>query len=491
MLAETCPIQPQLASDQAPQLEPQNSFQDVVGQFPQLKSYNQGLMVFALDDNKSRKSVTTALKAAINCITAKVPWLGEQVICVGECPGNSGEFKTTPWPVDDAALASGPAKFLLHVKDRTDLCSSYDELAKRGCPISMLDGDLLCPLPSFPLSYDEAKIGPAPVVAVQANFIKGGLILNFSNQHNMMDASGMFVFIALIAAALQGQELPQNLVEAANLDRSRVIPLLEPGQPIRDHSHLLKINQTQQTSSSTASTLKLRPARWACFHLFKEHVLRIKAAASVATDFDPSVKFVSTNDALSAFYWKRLAAVRLANGNATPAARSKFSRAIDVRSPLGVPPGYMGQMVYHAATYLSCGELASGATEELTLSTVASRLRVDLNASNNEWAVRSYATFLASVPDKTTLVYGGGLNPALDVGSSAMSMGSPGTLEFGLLGVPTFLRRPNLVPVPGLMYVYPPERDTGDLPVLVCLPDEDLEGLEKDREWGACTRLVG
>ena len=483
MLAEACTPQLKRESDPALLPEPETRFQDVIGQFPQLKSYNQGLMVFALDDKTARDAVTAALEGAINCIVAQVPWLGEQVICVGKCAGHSGQFTTAPWPGDDAAPAGGPAKRLLHVRDRTAVCPSFDELVERGCPISMLDGALLCPLPSFPLSYDEAQIGPAPVVAVQASFINGGLILNFSNQHNAMDASGIFVFIALLAAALQGQALPPDVVQAANLDRSSVIPLLEPGQPIRDHSHL-KINHPPPAAPASPPG----PARWACFRLFKEHAPRIKAAASVAADFDPSVRFVSTNDALSAFYWKRLAAVRLAHGGATPAARSKFSRAIDARAAMRVPRGYMGQMIYHAATYLSYGELAS---DELTLSAVASRLRVDLNASNNEWAVRSYATFLASVPDKSTLVYGGGLNTALDVGSSAMPVSSPTALKFGLLGVPTFSRRANLTPVPGLMYVYPPERDTGDLPVLVCLPDEDLEGLKMDREWGACTQLVG
>lgn len=464
-------------------------FKDVVGQFPQLKSYNQGTLVFGLNDNISKESVTSALETAINKIVAKVSWLGDQVVCVGKVPGNSGEFKTAPWPVESGFVGDA-AKRLLHVKDRTNDCPSYKELVQKGCPLYMLDGNLLCPLPSFPLSYDEAQIGPAPVVAVQASFIKGGVILNISNQHNMMDAGGVYVFIAFLATALQGEEFPQNIVDGANFDRSHVIPLLEPGQPIRDHSHLLMATYLKNMKTNPSGQQNIKPSRWACFNLSKEYIPRIKDAASVKADWDPSVKFISTNDALSSFYWKRLAAVRLANGSVNSSAKSKFSRAIDARSAVGAPQGYMGQMVYHAATHLSYGELAEQG-QEISLSAIASRMRIDLNASNNEWAVRSYATFIAGIPDKTTIVYAGGINFALDVGSSAMPAGSPGSMTFGLLGVPTFTRRPSLTPLPGFMYVFPPDRDTGDSPVLVCLSDEDLEGLKNDSEWGAYTQLVG
>ncbi|KAJ9148364.1 Transferase [Pleurostoma richardsiae] len=453
-------------------------FQDVIGQFPQLKSYNQGLMICALDDAVRQESVVTALEAAISQIVAKIPWLGEQVIHEAGDQGTSGGFTTTPWPE-----AAGPAK-LLYVRDCRQLVPSFDEIVRAGGPVSMLDGSILCPLPGFPLSYDERKIGPAPVVAVQVSFIKGGVIINFSNQHNMMDASGVFAFVALLSIAMQGNEIPQSLVDQANLDRSKVIPLLEGGQPVRDHSHLFIKPSARPTGSSPGS-----PARWAFFRLSRSGVAEIESAASDTLDFDPAVSYVSANDALCAFYWKRLAAVRLGNRSVDPAAVSKFSRAIDARSAVGVPSGYMGQMVYHAATRFTYGELLTD--EDLTLSALASRMRADLNESNTEWAVRSYATFLTGVPDKSKLVYGGGINPALDIGSSSMSQGTSGALNFGILGKPALLRRANLTPVPGILYFYPPEPDSGCLPVLVCLSETDLEGLKGDEEWSRYAEFIG
>jgi hypothetical protein len=227
-----------------------NRYQDVIGQFPSLKCYNHGLLVFPLADDISRDEVIASLKAATAKIISQIPWLGDQVIHEGQEPGNSGVFKTAPWPIDR------PPNTLVYVKDCTDLCPSYETIATAQAPASMLDGRILCPFPGFPLSYREDEIGPAPVAAVQANFIRGGVILNFSNQHNMMDASGMFVFMALLATAMCGQDLPKEIAAAANLDRAKVIPLLDPDEPIRDHSHLHKPSVPAALPALSASPAK-------------------------------------------------------------------------------------------------------------------------------------------------------------------------------------------------------------------------------------------
>ncbi|KAG4219895.1 hypothetical protein PC116_g31626 [Phytophthora cactorum] len=148
----------------------------------------------------------------------------------------------------------------------------------------------------------------------------------------------------------------------------------------------------------------------------------------------------------------------------------------------------MGQMIHHALTRFSYRDLAS---PELTLSAIASRLRADLNQSANEWAVRSYATFLAGVADKGSLVYGGGHNPALDIGSSSVAQLTASSLSFGILGKPTMIRRPNLAPFGGVMYILPPEDDSQYTPILVCLSERDLEALSADKEWGAVAEYIG
>lgn len=461
----------------------QAKYQDVIGQFPSLKTYNHGIFCFPLNDEVPHADVIQALESATERVVSKIPWLAEQVINEGKGLGESGTFKTAPWPSD---APPGPR---IRVNDCSKTCPSYAEIIEAQGPISMLDGDILCPFPGFPLTYEESKIGPAPVVAIQANIIRGGLLLNFSNQHNMMDATGLFTFIMLLAAAMRGEEMPEQMVEQANRDRKTVIPLLGPNEPIKDHNHLWRSPPPLRTlPPATQAPVKYQ---WAYFRFLKEHVPRIKALATPSTSPEGGSSshdkafFISSNDALCAFYWKRLAVARLRNKSQPPTAISKFSRAIDTRSALRISMGYMGQMVYQAATRLSLQELAA-----LPLSAIASAMRQDLNEANNEFSIRSYVTFLASVRDKAELAYGGMFNPALDIGSSSMASAGVGSLQFGMLGEPELMRRPRLSPVPGCLYFYPPE-SRGDLPVLVCLSEQDLEAMKSDEEWGPCTEFIG
>lgn len=454
----------------------QARYEDVIGQFPILKTYNHGLLLFPIADDSARESVVKALEEGTAEVVSKIPWLADQVVDEGKDHGKSGPYKLAPWPKD-----AQPNR-IVRVKDCSNVCPSYADLIKAGAPVSKLDASVLCPFPGFPQSYDESVIGPAPVVAIQANFVKGGLLLNFSNQHNFMDATGLFMFIMHLATAMRGEELSDIAIQQGNRDPKTVIPLFPEGEPIRDHSHLIRPAPANGTPAAPPPAALRSPASWCYFRLFGSAIPKIKALASDPATLNPNVPFISSNDALSAFYWKRLAAVRLRNGRPA-SATSKLGRAIDARAAVGVPPEYLGQMVYHAATRLSLGELAA-----LPLAVLASRVRADLNEANTPFAVRSYATFVAGVPDRSTLAYGGPFDTSLDVGSSSMAQ-LPALPRLGALGEPDLIRRPNLAPVPGGMYLYPAEK--GDLPVLVCLSEEDLDGLKKDPEWSMCTEVIG
>jgi hypothetical protein len=144
----------------------------------------------------------------------------------------------------------------------------------------------------------------------------------------------------------------------------------------------------------------------------------------------------------------------------------------------------MGQMVFTVATYRTYGELLA-----LPLATVASLLRGDLNGANTEHSARSYATFLAGEPDKTKITYAGPFDRGTDVASSSMAQAAL-VLQFGRLGAPEFIRRPNLIPLPGTLYFYPPE-SPGDLNLLVCLSDEEISGLKEDEIRWKCTEVIG
>jgi hypothetical protein len=453
-----------------------SSQQDILGQWPQLKTYNHGTALFKLSDDIPRESVVKDLEAACAKIVAKIPWLTQRVLHEGVGPGSSGTFKLAPWPAD---LPPNP---LLRVKDCTELCPSYQEFHDAQVPVQWLDPKIICPVTGFPETYDESKTGPAPACLIQINFIKGGALLTFCNQHNVMDGTGIFQVVRLLSIVMNGDEIPQSAIEEGNRDRNTVVPLYGPEEPIRDHSYLRIVPQPPQPPATPSAPPA--PAKWAQVRFLKKFLPQVKALATDPAGYDTSVPFISSGDAVSALYWKCLAKARIANGQVEASATSKISRAIDSRVALGVSIEYMAQMVYSSSTWLTYQELV-----DLPLSAIASRLRKDLNEANNAHAVRSYATFINGVPDKRTLAYAGPFNRTTDISTSSMAQAAL-VLKFGVLGEPEFIRRPNFLPVAGVLYFYPPEA-SGDLNLLMCLNDSEMGALRADPMWGPYTEYIG
>jgi hypothetical protein len=439
---------------------------DVMGQFLQLKTYNHGAALFELPEDASRETVVKEFKDAAAKIVEKIPWLAQRVVHEGARPGHSGVFRLAPWPKDKAPDS------IVTVKYCDDLLPSYQELFEAKAPVQMLPGNVICSVPGFPEIYDESKYGPAAACIIQINFIRGGAILTFSNQHNVMDGTGIFQVIMLFSRVLSGKEVPRKAIEEGNRDQSSVIPLYNPGEPIKNHDFLELKPLPQQSSPN------LIGAKWAQIKFLKEKIPEIKALAT-----SEAVPFVSTGDAVSALYWKCLAQARMANGQ-DPSAVSKFSRTIDARSAMGVSAAYMHQMVYFSPTWFTHQELV-----DLPLSSIATRLRQNLSEANTEHSIRSYATYVAGVPDKGTLFYTGPFNRATDISSSSMAQAAL-VLPFGSLGVPKYIRRPNLAPIPGTLYFYPPEV-SGDLNLLVCLNDYEMNSLMNNPLWGPHTEFIG
>lgn len=187
-------------------------YQDVIGQLPILKTYNHGILGYSLSDAVPRAKVVIALQSATDILTTSFPWLAGAVINEGSGPGNSGNFKLVDWPLS----AQSPNR-ILRVKDYTDIVPSLEDLTQRKAPCSMLDGNLLAPYPGFPTSYrDSLENPPPPIIVIQTNFVRGGLLLNFQAQHNAIDASGMMQVIKLFSIAMREEKCSLSTTNQGN-----------------------------------------------------------------------------------------------------------------------------------------------------------------------------------------------------------------------------------------------------------------------------------
>ncbi|RYP87623.1 hypothetical protein DL769_000482 [Monosporascus sp. CRB-8-3] len=171
------------------------------------------------------------IRKAAPQMTEAFPWLAVKVVNEGRGEGSSGLFRTS-------SCAQFENTFIRRVKDCKDNYLAYSEILESKTSLRVLDGSVLGPRTAFPLSYEESDDGPAPVPAVQINFVRGDLLLNWTCQHNVMEASGLSQAIQLFACAMRGQAFPASAVGWGNRHHKYLIPLLRPDEPALPHSHL-------------------------------------------------------------------------------------------------------------------------------------------------------------------------------------------------------------------------------------------------------------
>ncbi|ERF72995.1 hypothetical protein EPUS_08852 [Endocarpon pusillum Z07020] len=456
-------------------------YQDVIGQLSRLKTYTHVLLCFPMPEGVSRDSVAKLLETAALKLTSTFPWLASKVINEGSRPGNSGTFKLAP-----CSLFAAP-NTVIRVKDCSRVCVSYVKITQARGPFPLFDGKILGPVKAFPEIYEESESEPAPVLVIQANFIQGGILLDAAAQHNFIDGGGLFQCMRLFAKAIRGEEFSDFETQQGNRDRRSLIPLLGPNEPMLDHSHLRRPPLSEYPSQQQSPTTSRPPAAWYCFRFSAPKLAQLKGLANDDISrggCDPSIPFVSTNDTLSAFCWKRVGAVRL-HRRQRPDDLSKFSRALDARRAMQIPKEYMGQMGYNATCRLSFREL-----EKASLGTVASILRRTARDVNNEYSVRSWVTFIANEPDKSSIMFGGSFNPDTDIGLSSLAHVELYSAEFGILGKPELVRRPNFHPLESCVYFWS-QTEAGDFDVLMCLNEADVQALKMDQEWKEYAEYIG
>ncbi|KAE8356275.1 transferase family-domain-containing protein [Aspergillus coremiiformis] len=447
--------------------------QDVIGQLPVLKSYSHMLICFSMPEDK-REAVIQDIERAVRIVMKAFPYLSGKVIHEGSGSGSSGTFKVASceeWESSDHAY--------VRVVDRTTVCPSYEELCAAGGPTSMLPGHLLSPRKAFPESYQETDDDPAPVLDFQANIIRGGLLLDLAAQHNIIDGTGIFQIINLFATALRGDQFPVFQIHEGNRDRRSLIRLLGPNERLLDHSEL----KPSVIIKAAPPPELLAPYKWRYYRFPSHAVTKIREMAnSTPEDSEQPTMSVSLNDAITAFCWQRITAIRLKRLR-TPSAISKLSRAVDLRRVMKLSPAYLGHMVRICNTRLTLQDIVDS-----SLSRLASLLRRAVQEISNEYALRSYVTFIAAEPDKSDIAYGGSFNPQTDFSCSSIAhVKAP---DFGPLGKPGLMRRPTFGPLPCSSYIAPMLHGEG-MEALFCLHENDIEALAEDEVWQELVEYIG
>ena len=445
----------------------------IFDQIPSLGAYTVLCLLWPIED-AAKDEVVTALEKASLTLTKSFPFLAGQVI--NEKAKGTEDTSSGTYRVADYEPHNG--KPPVRVKDCTSLCPSYEELRKARAPMSMLDSSILSPMKGLPYYYDGSE--PRPVFILQVNWVKGGLILTSACMHNALDMTGMGHLIRLLAQALRGENFTETQIRDGNVDRTTLLPLLKP-----DEKPLALENcRCPSSLSNPAFGGSPNPAPWRLFNFPGQKLVELKKEAAKESGAGKDVSYISTNDALTAFVWKHHLVAKAARlGNE---AESTLIRALNVRRNLDPPlsPGYMGHCVGCVSTTGPVHQLATAPLPATTAQLRRTRHQVD------DYYVRSMATTLASLEDKTTFAYGAKFNPDTDLMVSSWADLGLYQQSFGpLLDKPEFVRRPTFADLQGLVY-YMPRTDDGSIAVALSITEGDAKALMEDPVWASYAERI-
>ena len=307
-----------------------------------------------------------------------------------------------------------------------------------------------------------------------------------------MDMNGLGQTICLLAKTCRGEPLTDQELSDANQDRQNAVPLLPddyvPGEEARYFTFPPAPTASEdqlQAEPEPGSAPESKP-KWANISFSPSSLSKLKALATSDLASSPvSVPYISTNDVLSAFFWRIISQVR--SHRLAPTDRpSELNRQLSARKLLGLSDGYQGHMTASTHTHLKD-------PHEMLLGEVSARLRRDLSDTETlRFSVRAMATCLtrlqAQGADTRTIGYGATLDPNHDLVLSSyaeIKVTTPQANFGSVLGTAVAARRPDVNPFPCIIYVMPKDRDRG-MTCSVCLRGDDmavLRGLAEFREF--------
>lgn len=439
---------------------------EYLGQQTLLKLFTPVCLCYSIDGRVKDSDVVEKLESGLTRLAESFPWVAGHIVTEGATEKSSGVLRIRPFE----------KRPVLVVKDlrNNSNAPTMDALRNAGFPMKMLDESVVCPLTTRPKSLNDVF----PVLSLQANFIKGGLILSVVGAHNAMDFVGQGHLIHLFSKACNGQDFTKEELEWGNSVRTEIVPLLDNATDATN-----ELGRPLRTSTSNFAPASNPDACvWRTFIFSKTSLEQIKVLAN--DTLPSSARFISTDDAVSALIWQAVTRARLPRLD--PGEETICGRACDVRSYLNVSkcyPGVLQNMVYSIFTFKQLVNESLGV--------IASDLRSKLDPSTVARNTQSIATYLSNTTNKNTS-FTSSIEPSKDIMlSSWAKVDLYDKIDFNLdLGIPEAVQRPDFVPVEGLLYLLP-RKPNGDIYLVACLHQDDMNNLSADNVFLRYAQLLG
>ncbi|KUI61581.1 hypothetical protein VP1G_08746 [Cytospora mali] len=200
----------------------------------------------------------------------------------------------------------------LHIKDasnHTDQIPSYAWYHEHDYPVHRLEITQLIPSEATSLPMEIAKDMETPgpvVVAFQATFIRGGLIIGSAISHQVSDGLGCDAFMTTWAAYSKAATTggPVDLdpkIPPHTLFMAKFKPTPEEWEALRGRYPTMKYNTAPPPPPPADFVPPVVKTR--VFHFPRSKLAKLKAECAVAL---PPGEFVSTYDAVAALWWRAM-----------------------------------------------------------------------------------------------------------------------------------------------------------------------------------------
>lgn len=358
---------------------------------------------------------------------------------------------------------------------------TYMELKSKNFPVSAFDAEMLCRRSVWPSAGERL-----PVSQVQANFIKGGLILTWCIFHMFGDGASFYTWAKVWAEECrraQGLEIaePVQLPEAIFNDRERVMkPSGRNSGSLDNHPEYTLL---PFTPPGAPPKMLSSDHRGQIFYFSPAALTSLKAEASPVNATEPSdQQWISTNDALSALLWRTVMVVQSPLDSLKGDPVSVFNIAIDGRQRTDPPvhPSTLGCFLEYIAVSAPIRKILGSAS----LADLAILIRKAIQRADNQFT-DDVITLIDKLEDVDRLVPTAFLDvPGFNCVQTSWVNFELYSLDWGSLlgGKIDSVRAPHVGVINGLQVVLPVLPD-GGIEVLVGVEASCLDKLLHEPLW--------
>jgi trichothecene 3-O-acetyltransferase len=374
--------------------------------------------------------------------------------------------------------------------------ASYSDLEKASVAQELLDPALLIPPGDWSASAATPETGDkkgVPILACQANFIRGGLILNMTYHHIFCDSTGMYNFVSRwMDLTWSYWDLEPRSYNDTTQRLDRLI-VAHPSPPDENQMIALTTKLSRhkyihsKSSSSHFSGWQTPITQNVIFHFPRSKIEILKTQASVQDGQ------ISTANAVVALLYKVVTRARLKTFHAAPHTTSDISFPIDLRgrddTGIKIPGCYLGNAKFYSSTEkLAVREILTDGS----LSRIATMIRKATNDITPQ-LVTDLLEWVEGTDRKTSIALGISTALSMDFGAIDFTSWKLKGLDFGMR--PPVAFRHGQPSVNGVSMIYPERTGAGDtdqgLEVLLTLEGSSMERVLQDTELAAYAVPLG